>query len=294
MKTLVLGGTGAVGSQVVRQLLARGAEVSVLTRDPAKAKSLPAGARGVIGDLLDPAVVRSAFRGAEAVFLLNALGPTETHEGLMAVNGAKMAGLSRLVYLSVHYVRRAPHLPHFGSKIPVEIAIEASEIPFTILAPNNFFQNDRWLRDEIVQNGIYPTPIGDAGLSRVDVRDVAEVAAIALLSSGHEGQTYNLAGPEAVTGESTAAAWGRALGRRVVYAGNDLDAWERQAVQYLPAWLAFDLRLMYAFFQEEGLKATHADLEKMARLLGHPPRTFDAYAREMAEAWTRDRSGVTA
>jgi len=294
MKVLVLGATGTVGSQVVRELVGRGVEVLALTRDSAKAKAMPAGVHGIVGDLLDPATIRSAFRGADGVFLLNPVATTETHEGLMAVNGAKMAGVKRLVYLSVHHVRRAPHLPHFGSKISVEAAIEASEIPFTILAPNNFYQNDYFFRDAIVQHGVYPQPIGDVGLSRVDVRDIAEAAALALTTPGHEGQTYSLAGPEPMTGESTAAVWSRALGRKVAYAGNDLDAWEHQALQYLPGWMVFDLRLMYAYFQEEALKATHAEIERMTRLLGHPPRSFEAFARETAEAWSREGSGVTA
>jgi len=91
MKILVIGGTGMVGSQVARELLARGAEVSVLTRNAQKAGALPRGMRAVTGDLLDPKTVRSVFAGQDGVFLLNPVSATETHEGLMAVNGARMA-----------------------------------------------------------------------------------------------------------------------------------------------------------------------------------------------------------
>jgi uncharacterized protein YbjT (DUF2867 family) len=107
-----------VGAHVVRELLARRVDVEVLTRD--KSKALPAGACAVIGDLLDPGTVRTVFRGKDGVFLLNAVSATEAHEGLMAVNGAAAAGVKRLVYLSVHKVDQAPHLPHFGAKICVE------------------------------------------------------------------------------------------------------------------------------------------------------------------------------
>jgi uncharacterized protein YbjT (DUF2867 family) len=93
----------------------------------------------------------------------------------------------------------------------------------------------------------------------VDVRDIAEAAAIALTAGGHEGQTYNLVGPQLWTGTGAAEAWGRALGKSIAYAGDDLDAWEAQSLQYLPPWLVFDIRLMYAFFQKSGLKATGAD-----------------------------------
>ena len=65
----------------------------MLTRNAEKAAKLPRGLRGVTGDLLDPKTVRSVFAGQEGVFLLNPVSATETHEGLMAVNGARMAGV---------------------------------------------------------------------------------------------------------------------------------------------------------------------------------------------------------
>jgi uncharacterized protein YbjT (DUF2867 family) len=285
MKCLVVGSTGTVGSQVVRELLARGAQVRALVHDAAKAKGLPPEVESVVGDMLDPATVRSAFRGADGVFLLNPVSVTETHEGLMGVIGAQLGGVRRIVYQSVHNVQNAPHLPHFGSKIAVETALAASGIPHTIVRPNNYYQNDEWVRDAMLQHGVYPQPIGEVGLSRVDVRDIAEAAAIALTEAGHDGKIYNLVGPEAVTGTSTAAVWSRALGRPVAYAGDDLDAWEKQAVRALPAWMAFDFRMMYGFFQEKGLKATPADVEALTKLLGHAPRRFEDFARERARAW---------
>lgn len=284
MKVLVLGGTGTVGSQVVRELLSRGADVSVLTRD--LEKPLPPGVRAVEGDLLDPATARSAFAGMDGVFLLNAVSATECHEGLMAVNGARLGGVKKIVYLSVHEVDKAPHLPHFGAKLAVEAAIRAAGIPFTILRPNNFFQNDVWTKDALLGFGVYPQPIGQVGLSRVDVRDIAEAAAITLTSGGNEGRTINLVGPELHTGTSTAEIWGNVLGRRIAYAGDDLDAWEKQSLAFLPAFMVFDFRLMYAFFQEHGLKATAEDVERQTALLGHPPRRFEDFAAETARAWS--------
>ena len=284
MKILVLGGTGTVGSQVTRELLARGAEVSVLTRDPKK--PLPPGVKAVAGDLLEPETVRRVFAGMDGVFLLNGLGTAECHEGLMAVNGARMAGVKKVVYLSIHRVDEAPHPPHFGAKLPIEIAIKASGIPFTILRPNNFYQNDYWFKDAMLSFGVYPQPFGDVGLSRVDVRDIAEAAAIALTTGAAKEETVNLVGPDVLTATATAATWGGVLGRKIAYGGNDLDAWEKQSLAYLPAYQVFDFRLMYAFFQEKGLKATPADVERLTALLGHPPRSFEEFAAETARAWS--------
>jgi uncharacterized protein YbjT (DUF2867 family) len=284
MKALVLGGTGTVGSQVVRELLARGAEVSVLTRDTKK--PLPPGAKAVAGDLLDPETIRRVFAGQDGVFLLNAVSATECHEGLMAVNGARMGRVKKVVYLSVQDVDKAPHLPHFGAKLPVEAALKASGLAFTILRPNNFFQNDTWYKDAMLAYDVYPQPFGDVGLSRVDVRDIAEAAAIALTTGAADGETINLVGSDVLTATATAATWGGVLGRKIAYGGNDLDAWEKQSLAFLPALMVFDFRLMYAFFQEKGLKAAPADVTRLTALLGHPPRRFDEFAAETARAWS--------
>jgi len=284
MKILVVGGTGTVGSEVVRQLMARGEQVHVLTRSPEHASKLPKGVKGVIGDLLDPSTL-GVFNGMEAVFLLNPVSTTETFEGIIGVNGARDGGAKRIVYLSVQGLDQAPHLPHFGGKIAVEAAVMKSGMEWTILRPNNFYQNDIWFKDVMLQHGVYPQPLGTAGVSRVDVRDIAEVAVAALTTSAHNRKIYNLVGPDAVTGDGTAAEWSRALGKTIRYAGDDLDAWEAQNRPYLPSSMLYDFKHMYAFFQKDGFKATPADLAQLTSVLGHPPRSFAAYASEMASAW---------
>jgi uncharacterized protein YbjT (DUF2867 family) len=284
MKVLVIGSTGTVGSAVVEELKKRGASVFGLTRNAERAKEMPSGVTGVVGDLLDPASL-GVFKGMDGVFLLNPVGPTEAHEGLMAVNGARAAHVHKLVYMSVHDLDKASHLPHFGCKIGVEFAVRHSGIHHTILRPNNFYQNDVWFKQALLEYGVYPQPVGSVGVSRVDVRDIAEAAAVALTTDKHDGEIYNLVGPEAVTGESTAADWSRALGRPIKYAGDDLEAWEAQNRPYLPASTLFDFKLMYAFFQAHGLKASGNDIARQTALIGRAPRKFSDYAAEMAAAW---------
>lgn len=284
MKILVVGGTGTVGSEVVRQLMGRSEQVHVLTRSPEHASKLPKGVTGVVGNLLEPSTL-GAFDGMDAVFLLNPVSTTETFEGILGVNGARDGGAKRIVYLSVHLLDQAPHLPHFGGKIAVEAAVMKSGMEWTVLRPNNFYQNDIWFKDAILGHGVYPQPIGNTGISNVDVRDIAEVAVAALTTSSHNRKIYNLVGPEIMTGDRMAAEWSRALGRPIRYAGDDLEAWEAQNRAYLPPAQLYDFKLMYAFFQKEGLKATPADIAQLTSVLGHPPRAFGAYADELAAAW---------
>src|SRR5436190_12384957 len=184
MSVLVTGGTGTVGSAVVQALLAKGAtDIKVLTRDPSKLKAA-GGVSAVQGNLLEPVTARRAFDGAESVFLLNPVSQTEASEALMAITGMRLAKVRRIVYLSVHHADKAAWLPHFGSKVGVEEALKVTGIPYTILRPNNFYQNDYWFKDVMLQYGVYPQPLGSAGVSRVDVRDIAEAAAIALTTTG--------------------------------------------------------------------------------------------------------------
>jgi uncharacterized protein YbjT (DUF2867 family) len=259
--------------------------VHVLTRDPQKAGQLPGGAHAVVGDLMDPDTIRSAFAGRDAVFLLNAMSPTESHEALMAVNGVRDSNVKRLVYLSVQDVDKAAHLPHFGAKVGVEAAIRDTDTAWTILRPNNFFQNDYWMKVPLLEHGMYLFPLGSAGLSRVDVRDVAEAAAIALTTGAHGGRTYTVAGPAVWTGETTARAWSEALDRKVVYAGDDVERWAEGQRSFLPPWLRFDLSRMFVYFQRHGLVATESDIATLTAVLGHAPRSFADFSREIAGHW---------
>lgn len=285
MKFLVLGATGTVGSNVVRELLGRGHQVRVLSRNAEKARSLGTNVETLIGDVLDPATLRNLYDGVGGAFLLNPVSQTESAEGLMAVSAAITAGVRRLVYMSVQHVERAPHLPHFGSKIGVEAAVKSSGSSWTIVRPSNFFQNDYWFRDAILQYGVYPQPLGDLGVSRVDARDIAEISALALVKDGHQGKTYDVVGPRALTGADVAEIWSHAVGKPVAYGGDDLEAWERQSLQYLPAWMVYDFKLMYRHFQQHGLRGSAEDVATTARALGHAPRRFEDFAAETAKAW---------
>ena len=70
-----------------------------------------------------------------------------------------------------------------------------------------------------------------------------------------------------------------------MYGGNDLEAWEKQSLQYMPDWAVYDFKHMYAFFQDKGLKATPEAIARLTKLLGHAPRSFGAFAAETAAAW---------
>ena len=146
--------------------------------------------------------------------------------------------------------------------------------PFTIIRPNYFCQNSATLKDALTKARIYPIPLGQIGISAVDIRDIAEAAAIALTSDGHFGRTYNLNGPEVLSGpKGSGIDLERAAGKEIRYSGDDMDAFEEQMRKLAPSWSAFDIRMMFQGYLERGFGAEAGDVETFSTgLLGHKPR----------------------
>jgi uncharacterized protein YbjT (DUF2867 family) len=137
----------------------------------------------------------------------------------------------------------------------------------------------------MMKAGVYPMPLGTPGISAVDTRDIAEAAAIALTSDGHLGKTYNLNGPEVLSGKKVASIWSKLLGKEIRYPGENLDSFEEQMRHTAPSWSAFDIRMMFQGYLERGFVAGDGDIETLTKLLGHAPRRYEDFARETAEAW---------
>jgi uncharacterized protein YbjT (DUF2867 family) len=294
MRILVTGGTGKVGSEVIKLLVKRNASVRALVRKQEASTKMPEGVEVIKGDLLDPVSVRRALDGVDKLYLLNAVVPDELTQGLIAYDLAKKLKLKHIVYHSVFKVEQFKDVPHFASKLTIESALHEFNLPFTIIRPNYFYQNDVSLKDVMMKAGIYPMPLGTPGISAVDTRDIAEAAAIALTSEGHLGKTYNLNGPEILSGKKIASIWSGLLGTEIRYPGEDLDAFEEQMKQSAPSWSAFDIRMMFQGYLERGFVAEDGDIDTVTKLLGHPLRRYEDFARETVEAWKRNSRTATA
>ena len=289
MTILVTGSTGTIGTQVLAFLEGHGADVRALTRTPDTAQ-FPAGVTAVQGDLADIDSVRAALHGVSTLFLLAPNAPDELTQAMLALDAARAAGVKGIVYLSVFKGEAYADVPHFASKATVERMIHAAGLPVTILRPAYFIQNDLRLKDALLGGGVYAMPIGDKGISMVDVRDIGEAAARALLRREQADaplphETYELVGPDALTGETISALWSDVLGRPIGYAGNDLEALEQRLKAFGPAWLAYDMRLMMHRYQQDGAIATDAEIARLTTLLGHAPRSYRAFAEETAAVW---------
>ncbi|MGB7193999.1 MAG: NmrA/HSCARG family protein [Collimonas pratensis] len=286
MTIIVTGATGTIGRQVVEQLVKRGADVRALVRDPSKA-NFPTGVGVVQGDLLDVDSLRSAFSGASTLFLLNAVVPDEYTQALIALNVAREAGIERIVYLSVIHSDLYVNVPHFAGKFGVERMIERMGLNATILRPAYFMGNDLTIKDVVTGYGIYPMPIGSKGLAMVDTGDIAEIAAIELIRRERSTiplplDRINLVGPDTLTGADIAAIWTDVLGRPIAYPGDDPAGFEKNLRQFMPSWMAFDMRLMSERFLTEGMIPEAGDVERLTALLGRPLRSYRDFASEIA------------
>ncbi|MGA2581622.1 MAG: NmrA family NAD(P)-binding protein [Bryobacteraceae bacterium] len=158
----------------MKELQKRKADIRLLVRR--EGATTPKGVEVAIGDLLDPVSVQKALHGVDKLYLLNAVVPDELTQGLIAYDLAKRLKLKHIVYHSVFRVDHFKDVPHFASKLAIENALREFDIPFTIIRPNYFTQNDATLKDALTKAGIYPMPLGHVGISAVDIRDIAEAA----------------------------------------------------------------------------------------------------------------------
>ncbi|MCW3818234.1 NAD(P)H-binding protein [Micromonospora sp. DR5-3] len=268
---VVTGATGNVGRPLVRALAAAGEQVTAVSRQVAPAEQ-PPGVRVVPADLTDPAGLKPAFDGADALFLL-LTGELLTTDPGDLLAAARDAGVRRVVLLSSQGVGTRRYPPH------VEEAVRASGLEWTVLRPSGFHTNTLAWAEAVRGARMVAAPFGDVGLPFVDPADVAEVAAVALRGDGHGAATYELTGPAPVTPRQQAAAIGEALGEPVRFVElSHAEARERMLPFMPEPVVATTLSILGTPSPAE--QRVSPDVE---RLLGRAPGTFaDWAARNVA------------
>lgn len=286
MKILIIGGTGKVGAPLVRKLLDQGVDATVLVRSQDRTALVPPPAKAIVCNFTqDPRACIPMFAGMDAVFMLNKALADEAIEGALAVRIARESGVGRFVYQTAHLLDELAHLPHLAAKFAIRKAIELSGMEYTFIAPNHFYQNDSIVKQPLLEDGVYLTPLGPVGCWGVDVEDIACAAAAVLTTSGHEGRTYNLVGPRAITSAEAAKIWASSLQRPVKL--GDLADWQAFTRPFMPPWIHYDLSLMYLDFAARGMLGSEEDVEVLTELIGRAPKSYESYVTEQARNWQR-------
>lgn len=257
----------------------------MLTTNPGRS-ALPKGMTAVKGDLLDPASLRDAFEGVQTMFLLASVSPSELTQSLLALDLAYEAGVEHVVYFS-QIKLDWPDCPHAVAKSGAEALIRHHGLSATILRPAYFYQNEVALKEPIM-GGTYPIPIGKVGAQMVDIRDIAEVAALAILDRDRIGsdRIVELVGPDVITGERAAETWTNVTGRHVSYGGDALgEGFEQSQTTIMPGWQAHDLVAMFRGCQREGMIGKPGAVDRLTELLGRPLRSYEDFTRDTFQEW---------
>ena len=282
---LVIGSTGKIGAELVRQLAAAGAPVRALVRSPAKAAAIAGpGVETAIGDLDDPASLDAALVGVDRMFLLSPASPRLAALQTNAVEAARRAGVRHIVKLGAAGVSLDSPIQVGRAHAEVEEAVRGSGIAWTFLRPTLFMQQLLAYAATIREQGAFYMPVRQGAIAMVDVRDIAAVAAAALTGPGHEGVAYELTGPAALTMDRAAEALSGAIGRPVRYVDVPPEvAGKGMLAAGVPDWFIGDLLRLMEGYAAGAAAAVSSAVEDAT---GRPARSFDVFAREHAHTFT--------
>lgn len=284
---LVTGPTGKVGRRLIPILTRRGVTVRAANRSPLAIRSR---IEPVLFDWTAESTYPNVRKGVEAMYLVAGSVPGPEHANYVSalLDGATAAGVKRVVLLSTFGVDQAP--PENPLR-RIELAVESSGVPYTILRPVAFMQNfSEWHpynvaesirgRDEIAHPG------GNGVVSYVSAEDIAAVAAAALLEDGHEGSAYVPLGPEPLTLAQVAESIGWVAGRHIRYIETDHAPMRDAllAVGATPETAEHNSRL-HAFAFSSGMMGVLND--DVLRVTGRRPASFDEFASGAVAAWSR-------
>lgn len=288
---LVVGATGNVGSKVVAALRRRGSPVRAFVRDRARAGALLGDdVELVLGDLGDPAAVRSAVAGVDRLFLVcgNVPGQVALETGLL--DAAAAAGVGLVVKLSALGAGLDSPLLFPRWQGEIEAHLRALELPSVVLRAGPFMSDLLRAAATVRATGTLFAPAAGAKVAMIDPRDIAAVAAVVLTGHGHEGRTYELTGPEAIDYRQVAEALTAATGRSVGFADvPDGIAHQAMLDQGLPEWVVDFVVALFGAMRA-GAFATVTDT--VWRLTGQQPRSIVEFARDHADAFRGDAGGT--
>lgn len=278
---LITGATGTVGSETVKALSGLDLHVRAGVHSLIKGDRFRGLPHVDMCHLVfqDEETLRVAFTGVDRVFLITPLMENQLEAAKKMIDMARQTGVRHIVRLSASGAAEDSPLQLGRWHRQVESYLEASGIPYTHLRPTNFMQNfvSQAAATVCASNAIY-MPLGQARISFVDARDVAEVARVVLTQPGHENKAYEISGPAAISVNEVAHALTQATDRLITYVEVSDEA-ARQAMQqqHLPEWMINALTELNSYCRA-GQQAQVTDT--IEKLTGHKPRTIYDFAQD--------------
>jgi uncharacterized protein YbjT (DUF2867 family) len=281
---LVTGATGTVGSSLMSALSTQGQTVRAFIHHPAGAKQLSgSGAQIALGDFADPASVRAALHGVDTVFLACGNIPEQVEYECAVIDEAKESGVQRVVKLSARGAATGSPAAYWDWHGLIERHLQSSGIPSVVLRPSFLMTNLLGAAEQVRQQGMLFAPAAGARISMIDPRDVAAVAAVALTADGHDGNTYVLTGPEAISYQQVAQDLSVATNRSVGFV--DIPPQVATAALIDAGLPPFAARQVVTVFGELRAGVQAETTGTVEAVIGRPARSFAAFARDYAGAF---------
>jgi uncharacterized protein YbjT (DUF2867 family) len=286
---LVTGPTGKVGWRLIPLLTRRG----VTTRPAGRASMIGRpGVEPVRFDWTDESTYEAARKGVDGIYLVTGGIPQPRHADWIRtlLDGAAADGVARVVLLSVYGTDQAPPENHLRR---IEMAVESSGVPYTILRPTAFMQNFSEFHyvspaESIRERDEMPMPPGDGRVNWVSTEDIAAVAAVALTEKGHGGKAYTPTGPESLTMTQIAEHISAAVGRRIPYVETD-DVVKRLRDALIAEGASPETADHNSGLYAAAMAAGALDVltDDVLTVTGRPPVSFAEFAVGAAAAWRR-------
>ncbi len=281
IKVLVTGATGNTGSLLVPALLRAGVDVRVFVRDEAKAKQYKdSGAEVIIGDLDKPETILPAVKNVDKIYLLTWNGETQLQQAQNVIKAAKQVESPHIIR---HSMWGSENSRIIKQGYQIDEIIKSSGLPWTILKPTFFMQNTMMAAQTITSDGVIYWDMKDGRLGMIDVRDVADAAFAVITGEGHEGKSYILTGPEAVSFNNVAETFSHVLDKDVKYVNVPGEAsFQAMVGMGIPEWIAKGFNELMEGFSANFANSTTKNVEI---LTGYPARSFEEFANDFAHVF---------
>lgn len=276
---LVTGATGNNGKELVRQLVAAGQRVRALVRSARDAASLNGpNIELAMSDFEHHETLEAALRGVDQAFLLTPVAERFVQWQTDFIKAAQSTRVKHLVKFSGMGADAQSQSELLRLHNQTDEILRGSGVPFTILQPNSFYQNMLMSAATIKSQGKFYLPLKRALQSTVDIRDICAVAVKTFTTSGHEGKTYVITGPQALTCQQVAETLSSVLGRKAEYVDVPLSAaTDGMRQSGMPEWNVRVVGELLDYFAS-GAAADVADT--VPRLLGRPAISFEQFVKD--------------
>jgi uncharacterized protein YbjT (DUF2867 family) len=288
---LVMGATGTLGGEVVKQLSSSTPAVNIKAgvHSAQNVNKVKDGDKVevVLIDYNKPETLKEALSQVDKLFLLTPDVPNAHELASNLVIEAKKAGIRHIVKQSVMGADLEADVGTFRLHRQAEEIIEQSGIPFTFLRPNEFMQNFINFHSHFIKNNnAFYLPLEDAKVSLVDVRDIAAVAVKSLTedtSDKHNNKTYLITGPEALSYYQAAEILSSATDKKISYVNiSEEEARGAMKEMGMSDWLINTISELHDYFRKGNASQVSSAVEEVT---GKKPISFSQFAKDYAEAF---------